>query len=250
MTNTHLGAKVLSTLLWRALAVLTSHRDDKPRPHDAMALSHPSEAQSAAQAQFHAAEYASERNSVDVWKTLQYALVPIMLNLWYLLIQVSSIMPLVVFRWACAAVLPLCLIAYQKAMVDALTGVLLIEERVRPLAIRLAGTDEFWLHEPVYRKQVPPDAAYGWYTPPTLSFLSPLAMLAYRVTLDPSLPRVISWADMVGYTLCCLAACFVGGLSKKGLALNREIDKHIRKRDFSWLRAEGRLSSLPFGRSS
>lgn len=80
----------------------------------------------AALVQFHAAEYASERNSVDVWKTLQYALVPIALGSWALLVQIRSQINEDVFWWACAGIVPLSYIAYQKAMVDALTGVLLI----------------------------------------------------------------------------------------------------------------------------
>lgn len=213
-------------------------------------------------AQFHAAEYASERNSVDVWKTLQYALIPIIFVAWSLLYQVRGALSLELFRWAFAAVLPICYVAYQKAMVDALTGVLLIEERVRPLAIELAGSDEFWFHEPVYRKDVKPDAAYGWYWPPLLSFASPLAVLAYRVLIDQSFAKGDWWrhpatyGEVLGYALCCGVAWFVGKLSKEGLALNRKIDKEIRTRGFTWLKdrprpAAGlctrRLASSPAG---
>ena len=193
-------------------------------------------------AQFHAAEYTSERNSVDVWKTLQYALIPIIFVAWSLLYQVRGALSLELFRWAFAAVLPICYVAYQKAMVDALTGVLLIEERVRPLAIELAGSDEFWFHEPVYRKDIKPDAAYGWYWPPLLAFASPLAVLAYRVFVDRSFARgdwwqhLTTYGEVVGYALCCGVARFVGNLSKEGLALNRQIDKEIQKRKFRWLK--------------
>jgi hypothetical protein len=193
-------------------------------------------------AQFHAAEYASERNSVDVWKTLQYALVPITFVAWSLLTQIRASLPPVVFWWACAAVLPLCYIAYQKAMVDALTGVLLIEERVRPLAIQLAGTDEFWFHEPIYRRDVKPDAPYGWYWPPLLSFASPLAVLAYRAFIDHCFSNSHWWqhlagyGDLAGYGVCCLAAWLVGDLSKQGRSLNRQIGEKIRQHQFGWLR--------------
>src|SRR4051812_43988971 len=81
-----------------------------------------SDARAGVLAQFHAAEYASERNSVDVWKTLQYALIPIIFVAWSLLLQIRESMPPVLFWWAFAAVLPICYVAYQKAMVDALTG--------------------------------------------------------------------------------------------------------------------------------
>ena len=139
---------------------------------------------------------------------------------------------------------PVCYIAYQKAMVDALTGVLLIETYVRPRAIELAGTDEFWFHEAVYRRDVKLDVAYGWYWPPLLSFASPLAGLAYRVaTAHPFASRdwwqhLAGYGDLVGYGLCCVAAWQVGELSKQGLALNRKINAQIRKRQFSWLKDE------------
>jgi len=203
-----------------------------------------SDAKAEVLAQFHAAEYASERNSVDVWKTLQYALVPIIFVAWSLLYQVREALTLELFRWAFAAVLPICYVAYQKAMVDALTGVLLIEKRVRPLAIELAGSDEFWFHEPFYRKNVKRDAAYGWYWPPLLSFASPLVVLAYRVLVDQSFAKgdwwlhLATYGEVIGYSLCCGVAWFVGKLSKEGLALNRQIDKEIRRRKFRWLKAD------------
>src|SRR5215213_2567549 len=48
-------------------------------------------------AQYHAAEYASERNSVDVWKTLQYALIPLIFVAWSLLVQIREALNPVVF---------------------------------------------------------------------------------------------------------------------------------------------------------
>lgn len=205
----------------------------KKQPRRASSV--PNDTQAAVLAQFHAAEYAAERSSVDVWKTLQYAMVPIMFGAWYLLSQVREYLTDIGFSWACAAVLPLCFVAYQKAMVDALTGVLLIEERVRPLATRLAGTDEFWFHEPVYRKDVPPDSAYGWYWPPLLSFLSPYAMLAYRIYAGHLLSSWSLWMELAGYVICCLIAWGVGFLSKRGLALNRQINEAIKNTQLSWL---------------
>lgn len=216
---------------------LLRDRDRTPLP-----VSGRGDSQAEVLAQLHAAEYTSERNSVDVWKTLQYALIPIIFVAWSLLVQIREAMNPVFFCWACAAVVPLCYVAYQKAMVDALTGVLLIEEHVRPRAIKLAGTDEFWFHEPVYRRDVKPDLAYGWYWPPLLSFASPLAGLTYRVvTADPFASHgwwrhLAGSGDLVGYGLCCGVAWFVGYLSKKGLALNRRISAQIRRRRLSWLK--------------
>jgi hypothetical protein len=129
-------------------------------------------------------------------------------------------------------------------MVDALTGVLLIEERVRPRAIKLAGTDAFWFHEPVYRKGVKPDFAYGWYWPPLLSFASAYAGLAYRIATDqPFASRdwwrhLAGYGDLVGYGICCGFAWLVGHLSKQGLALNRKIDAQIKQHRLSWLKEE------------
>lgn len=242
------GSRLLLTILAGILELLgpSRHRDKQTPVSTGSGNLSPD--QTAALAQFHAAEYASERNSVDVWKTLQYALVPIMFGSWYLLSQFRGVLPLGVFRWACAAVLPLCYVAYQKAMVDALTGILLIEEHVRPRAIQLAGTDEFWFHEPVYRKQVPADAAYGWFWPPILSFAAPMAMLAYRVSVDHSFSPAHPWPDALGYVVCLSIAWFVGGLSKKGLALNRQVDQQIRRHNFKWVKSDTRTFSLRFKR--
>jgi hypothetical protein len=223
--------RILRAILLALLDIL----DPPPSPPDPEAAStqEPAPDQAAALAQFHAAEYASERNSVDVWKTLQYALVPIAFGAWYLLSQVQKVLGETLFSWASAAVLPLCFVAYQKAMVDALTGILLVEEYIRGRAIKLAGTDEFWFHEPVYRKQVPPDAAYGWYWPPLLSFASPVAMLIYRLKDQHSFALAHLWPDLTGYILCTGIALFVGGLSRRGLTLNRKIDEHLRAPQFS-----------------
>ena len=224
------GFRVLRAILYLGRLLLRSGSNTRKYRRADPTTTGPSDAQAAVLAQFHAAEYTAERNSVDVWKTLQYALVPIMFGAWYLLSQVRAILPAIVFSWACAAVLPLCFVAYQKAMVDALTGVLLIEERVRPLAIQLAGTDEFWFHESVYRKAVPPDFAYGWFWPPLLSFAAPLAMLAYRIRVGHLLTYKDLWPEIVGYIICCSIALGVGVLSRQGLALNRRIDEEIKKR--------------------
>lgn len=241
--NSNSGS-ILRLLLGIAFILLNLRKDTKRT--SARAAPGESEPNAEVLAQFHAAEYASERNSVDVWKTLQYALVPIVFVAWSLLAQLRGTLPSVVLWWACGAVLPLCYVAYQKAMVDALTGLVLIEEHVRPRAIALAGTDEFWFHEPVYRKKVKPDAAYGWFWPPLLSFASPLAVLAWRVVMDHSFSKADWWrhldgaGDLIGYAACCLVAWFVGHLSKQGLALNRQISEHIRRRRFSWLQGNRR----------
>ncbi len=190
-------------------------------------------------AQYHAAEYASERNSVDVWKTLQYAMIPIIFVSWSLLVQIRGAINSVFFCWACAVVVPLCFLAYQRAMVDALTGVLLIEEHVRPLAVKLAGSDKFWFHEPIYRKEVKPDFAYGWIWPPLSSFVSAFAGLVYQAVEAHSFNgdwwcRLVAYGDIVGYIVCCFLAWQVGKLSKEGLALNRKIDARIRGHHLSW----------------
>lgn len=192
-------------------------------------------------AQYHAAEYASERNSVDVWKTLQYALVPLMFVVWSLLVDIQDALDPVFFCWACAAVIPVCFIAYQKAMVDALTGVLLVERIVRPLAIKLAGRDDFWFHEPLYRKVVKSDVAYGWFWPPLFSSASVFAGLAYRMIKATTFSTRDWWlypasyvGDLVGLVICCGAALVVWSLSDQGLTLNKSIDEQIQGLRLSW----------------
>jgi hypothetical protein len=237
-SNANWSSQLVRGLL-RALVARTRSRDRTPFPDPTGSDAPKAEVL----AQYHAAEYASERNSVDVWKTLQYALIPIIFVAWSLLVQIREAMNPTFFCWACAAVLPVCYVAYQKAMVDALTGVLLIEERVRPCAIKLAGTDEFWFHEPVYRKRVEPDFAYGWYWPPLLSFASAFAGLVYRIFTAHAFASRDWWhslagyGDLIGYGFCCVIAWLVGDLSKQGLALNRKIDAQIKNRQFSWLKA-------------
>jgi hypothetical protein len=227
--------------LLRGLAcVLLDLRGGPYQPHSRVSSEH-GEFSAEALAQFHSAEYASERNSVDVWKTLQYALVPIIFVVWSLLAQLRDTVPAVFLWWAGAAVVPVCYVAYQKAMVDALTGLVLIEEYVRPRAIALAGRDEFWFHEPVYRRRVKPDAAYGWFWPPLLSFAAPTAVLVLRSVMDQPFSMADWWrhvdgaGDLIGYAASCGVACFVGYLSKQGLALNRQISELIQKQRLSWL---------------
>lgn len=186
----------------------------------------------AALVQFHAAEYSAARGAVFVWITVQYAIIPIMFGAWFALALIQKQLDHRVFYWACALVLPLCYVAYQKAMIDALTALLIVEQHVRWRAIKLAGTDEFWFHEPIYRRDVPTDAAYAWYWPPIISFASPIAMLLYRTVLLAA-PW---WWEMPGYLVCCGVAWFVGWLSKRGLKLNRAITAAIQDRELSWLR--------------
>ena len=185
----------------------------------------------AALAQFHAAEYSAARSGVAVWITVQYALIPIIFGAWFALAELRDVLLDPAFYWASALVLPLCLVAYQKAMIDALTGLLLIEEHVRPRAIKLARNDEFWFHEPIYRRDVPPDAAYWWFWPPLLSFASPMAILGYRVLIMGER----SWWEAAGYVVCCAVAGYVGHLSKQGLALNRKITAAIERHRLSGL---------------
>ena len=239
--------RVLRVILLALLDILGP--PPSPPGSEAASTQEPTPDQAAALAQFHAAEYASERNSVDVWKTLQYALVPITFGAWYLLSQVQSVLGETLFNWASAAVLPLCFVAYQKAMVDALTGILLVEEYIRDRAIKLAGTDEFWFHEPIYRRQVPHDAAYGWYWPPLFSFASPVAMLIYRLKDQHSFALADLWPDLTGYIACTGIALFVAGLSRRGLKLNRKIDEHLRRHNFPWVPVDSPKFSLRLSRT-
>lgn len=171
-------------------------------------------------AQFHAAEYAAMMNSVSIWKTLQYALWPILLGFWLLLGQFSNKLLDYVVPWALAVVLPIGYLAYQAAAIDALHGVLLIERDVRPLAAGLVGTDRFWLHERVYRK-----TRSRWLLrvyaawPPLFCFALAICALVYRAKNGGLL-----WQDWVGFAICAGMSLFVTFLTREERKLHEQID--------------------------
>jgi hypothetical protein len=176
-------------------------------------------------AQFYVAEYTAMMDSVSVWKTLQYALWPILLGAWLLLGEFSTKMPKYMAIWGAALVLPLGYLAYQAAAIDALSGVLLIERDLRPLAAALVGTDQFWLHERVYRTSRPQSLLWNYAAwPPVLCFGLAFVALAYRRTTER-----LSWKDWLGFTLCLLFSVWVTLLTIDERQLHRQIDAVVAK---------------------
>ena len=178
----------------------------------------------AALAQFYVAEYAAMMDSVSVWKTLQYALWPILLGAWLLLWELSRRMPKYFTAWAGALVLPLGYLAYQAAAIDALNGVLFIERDLRPLAAALVGTDQFWLHERMYRASRPEALLWNYAAwPPVFCFVLALAVLVYRRrTTGRFLLR-----DLGGFALCLALSGWVTSLTIDERRLHRQIDAAV-----------------------
>ena len=175
--------------------------------------------------QFYVAEYTSMMDSVSVWKNLQYALWPILFGAWLLLGELKTKVPKFPATWAMALVLPLGYLAYQAAAIDALSSVLFIERDLRPLAAALVGTDQFWLHERMYRLSRP-HSLLGNYAawPPFLCFGLALAALVYRCTKGR-----LSWKDWLGLALCLFFSAWVTLLTIDERRLHEEIDKVVMK---------------------
>ena len=131
-------------------------------------------------AQFHAAEYSAIMARISAWAQLQYAAWPIVIGALTILVQMKSLEEK--YRWWLALLVTLAVyVAYQGTMVGMLAYVLLIERHVRPRAETLVKTDEFWLHERVWRKNLPSNPAWSPLLPPILSFLSIVAVTAIVV---------------------------------------------------------------------
>jgi hypothetical protein len=176
-------------------------------------------------AQFYVAEYTAMMDSVSVWKNLQYALWPIVLGAWLLLGEFSTKMPKYLAAWAAALVLPLGYLAYQAAAIDALSGVLLIERDLRPLAAALVGTDQFWLHERIYRASRPNWLLWNYAPwPPILCFALVFVVLAYRRTTER-----LSWKDWLSLAVCLALSVWVTLLTIDERRLHREIDAVVQR---------------------
>lgn len=174
----------------------------------------------AALTELHIAEYTAMMNSVAIWKTLQYALFPILFGAWLLLGQIFEKLPAWFAAWLAVLVLPIGYLAYENAAIDALHGVLLIERDIRPLEERLVQTDRFWLHEREYRKSqtLGMKMAYGPW-PPILCVCVAIGMLIYRRHVEDSL----SQGDWVGFAVCILFTLWVGALTLEEKRLQGEI---------------------------
>jgi len=171
--------------------------------------------------QFYSVEYSAMMSAVSLWKNLQYGLWPIVLWAYYLLEQLTGIVPPNILVWLMAAVLPVGYIAFQSAMLDALSSVLYIEKNLRPLAAEIAGTQSFWLHERSYRRSRPSNLAYGRYWPPAIALTSPVVAFVYRCF------HSIGWIDGLGFlTILCIAG-YVYYLTVKGKHLDVQIDAAV-----------------------
>lgn len=128
-------------------------------------------------AQFYTAEYSAIMARISTWASLQYALFPILLAGFAILSKMDNVS--VNFRlWIAIMVLLVGYLAYQGTMLNALQNILMIERYLRPLASRLVGTDQFWIHERVYRRTYPANIFYwkGW---PPLLCLSGIAVVMW-----------------------------------------------------------------------
>jgi hypothetical protein len=130
-------------------------------------------------AQFYTAEYSAIMARISTWASLQYALFPILLAAFAILSKMDK-WPANLRLWAAIGVLFSGYLAYQGTMLDELQNVLLIERYLRPLASRLVGTDQFWIHERFYRQSYPVNIFY-WKCWPPLICLSAFAGVMWYI---------------------------------------------------------------------
>jgi hypothetical protein len=166
------------------------------------------------------AEYQVMMGRVTNWTVLQYALWPIVIGFYAIIMDHASDIPPALLPWLLAAVLPVAYLAYQSAMIDALGYVLLVEGRLRPQVARIIGREDFWTYESVHRRTRGPNPAYWYGWPPLLSFASVLAGLFYAVR-DPSHPW---WSPAVGFAVTSTAATVVLRLTLRGRDLDRSVN--------------------------
>jgi hypothetical protein len=173
-------------------------------------------------AQFHAAEYSVIMARISAWTQLQYAAWPILIGAFALLAQMGNISPK--YRWWAGLITTLAVyVAYQSTMVGMLTYVLLIEEYVRPRAAVIVGTDEFWLHERVWRKKLPANPAWSPWWPPVISFLV-IALVPAGLVYYFGL-HAMDWRDLAALLVALLLGVFVMHLTRSGMRLSNEITK-------------------------
>ncbi|MBV8202369.1 MAG: hypothetical protein JOZ15_17265 [Acidobacteria bacterium] len=157
---------------------------------------------------------------ISAWAQLQYAAWPILIGAFALLAQMGNISPK--YRWWGALLTTLAVyVAYQSTMVGMLSYVLLIEEYVRPRAAKIVETEEFWLHERVWRKKLPPNPAWSPWWPPVISFLAIVLVtggLVYYFGL-----HAMDWLDLAAVLIALVLGVFVALLSRNGMLLSDEI---------------------------
>jgi hypothetical protein len=138
-------------------------------------------------AQFYTAEYTAIMARISTWASLQYALFPILLAGFAILSKMDN-WPVNLRLWTAIGLLFAGYLAYQGTMLDELQNVLLIERYLRPLASRVVGTDQFWIHERFYRQNYPANIFYWKYWPPLIC-LSALAGVIWYIRSRHGLGR-------------------------------------------------------------
>ncbi|HEX3126306.1 MAG TPA: hypothetical protein VH394_03155 [Thermoanaerobaculia bacterium] len=129
-------------------------------------------------AQFYTAEYSAIMARIAAWTSLQYAFFPILVAACAMLTKLDNVRPN--FRWwAAIGVLLTGYLAYQGTMLDTLQKVLFIERYLRPLASQVVGTDQFWIHECIYRQTQVANIFFWKYWPPIICLSAVTVVAVY-----------------------------------------------------------------------
>lgn len=175
------------------------------------------EASNAILAQYHAAEYSALMGRVSSWENLQYAAWPILIAALALLAQMENIDEK--YRWWAALLSALVVyVAYQGTMVNMLYYVLVIERDLRPLAGRLVGNENFWVHERIRHKDFPPNPAWSTKWPVIISFLV-ITLAAVGIAHEYG----THWQDGACLAAALILGYMVARLTKNGERLKNQI---------------------------
>jgi hypothetical protein len=201
-------------------------------------------------AQFHAAEYSAIMARISAWAQLQYAAWPIVIGALAILVQMDTVEEK--YRWWLSLLVTLAVyVAYQGTMVGMLAYVLLIERHVRPRAASLVKTDEFWLHERVWRKNLPSNPAWSPSLPPIISFVAIMAVTAI-VAHDYGL-HAMDWRDGSALLAALVLWAILLRLTRNGAELSDAITETCAQSKIEIPDIEKRGSrrrAQPHGRSS
>jgi hypothetical protein len=168
-------------------------------------------------AQFYTAEYSALMARTASWASLQYALFSLLMAFTALLVNMKNA-PADFRLWTFTGVLAVGYLAYQGVMLDALQNVLHIEQYLKPRAIQLVATDQFWFHECAYRLDHVQNFAYWKYWPPLIC-LSAIAVTVLYIRFHDGLHR----RDYVFAAIALLLALGVLDLTRKGSRLDSQI---------------------------
>ena len=181
---------------------------------------------SQALAQTYTAEYSAIMSRILAWASLQYALFPILIAVFAILTKLNN-WPVKLRWWIAVGTLLVGFSAYQGTMLDTLQNVLLIERYLRPLARRIVGADQFWIHECLYRRIQTPNMFYWKYWPPVICFVATMSVVGFLKVRY----RLQRW----DYVFAVLAVLFTAGilyLTVQGSQIEEQISV-ICKKNFS-----------------